>query len=41
MNLTDDELIKELLDRAMKSDLFCVHVINACKEFIKKLDEES
>lgn len=41
MKLTDDELIKELLDRAMKSDLFCVRVIKACQEFIEKLDEEN
>ena len=39
--MTDDELIKELLDRAMKSDLFCIRVIKTCKEFIKKLDEEN
>ena len=39
--MTDDELINELLDRAMKSDLFCIRVIKTCKEFIKKLDEEN
>lgn len=39
--MTDDELIKELLNRAMKSELFCLRVINACQEFIKKLDEEN
>ena len=38
--MTDDELITELLDRAMKSDLFCLRVIKACNEFMKKLDEE-
>ena len=38
--MTDDELIIELLDRAMKSDLFCLRVIKACSDFIKKLDEE-
>lgn len=39
--MTDDELIKEVLDRAMKSDLFCLRVIKACHEFTKKLNEES
>ena len=38
--MTDDELIIELLDRAMKSDLFCLRVIKACNEFMNKLDEE-
>ena len=38
--LTDNELITELLDRAMKSDLFCLRVIKACNDFIKKLNEE-
>lgn len=38
--MTDDELITELLDRAMKSDLFCLRVIKACNDFIKKLNEE-
>lgn len=38
--MTDDELITELLDRAMKSDLFCLRVIKACQEFTKKLNEE-
>lgn len=39
--MTDDELIKEVLDRAMKSDLFCLRVIKACHDFTKKLNEES
>ena len=39
--MTDDELINEVLDRAMKSDLFCLRVIKACNEFTKKLNEES
>ena len=38
--MTDDELITEVLDRAMKSDLFCLRVIKACREFINKLNEE-
>lgn len=38
--LTDDELIKLIFDRALKSDLFCVRMISACREFIKKLNEE-
>lgn len=38
--MTDDELIAEVLDRAMKSDLFCLRVIKACHEFVKKLNEE-
>ena len=38
--MTDDELITEVLDRAMKSDLFCLRVIKACNDFIKKLNEE-
>ena len=38
--MTDDELITEVLDRAMKSDLVCLRVIKACHEFMKKLDEE-
>lgn len=40
MKLTDDELIIEVLDRAMKSDLFCARMIIACKDFIRQLDEE-
>ena len=39
--MTNDELIKEVLDRAMKSDLFCLRVIKACHDFTKKLNEES
>ena len=39
--MTDDELINEVLDRAMKSDLFCLRVIKACNDFTKKLNEES
>lgn len=38
--MTDDELITEVLDRAMKSDLFCLRVIKACHEFINRLNEE-
>ena len=41
MNLTDDELIIEVLDRAMKSELFCIRMINTCKDFIRQLDEEN
>ena len=38
--MTDEELIKELFDRALKSEVFCVRVINMCKDFIGYLDEE-
>lgn len=38
--MTNDELIKEVLDRAEKSELFCLQFIKACQELIKKLDEE-
>ena len=38
--MTDDELITEVLERAMKSDLFCLRVTKACHEFINKLNEE-
>ena len=41
MNLTDDELIMEVLDRAMKSDLFRVRMVSACKDFIRNLEEEN
>lgn len=37
--MNDDQLINEVLDRAMKSDLFCIRMITACKDFIKKLEE--
>lgn len=38
--LSDDELIKLLFDRAMKSEVFCVRMIKACREFIKQLENE-
>lgn len=37
--MTDDELIEELFNRALKSEVFCVRVINACSNFIKDLDK--
>lgn len=37
--MTDDELIEEFFNRALKSEVFCVRVINACKKFIKDSDE--
>lgn len=39
--LTDDELIKEVLDRAYKSDIFCLRMFKACQEFLKQLEEDS
>lgn len=36
MNLTDDELIKELFKRAMESDLFCIRLMKACFEFLDR-----
>lgn len=38
--MTDDELIEELFNRMMNSDVFCKRVYNACMDFIKVLDEE-
>lgn len=38
--MTDEELIKELFDRALKSEVFCARVINMCKDFINYLNEE-
>lgn len=38
--MTDDELINLVLERALKSDLFCVRMIRACQEFIKQLENE-
>lgn len=38
--MTDDELITELLNRIKKSYLFCLRVLKACDDFLKKLDEE-
>lgn len=38
--MTDDELIEELFNRMLSSDIFCKRVYNACKNFVDLLDEE-
>lgn len=40
IDCTDEELITELFERALKSDLFCMSVIIQCKEFIKYLEKD-
>jgi len=39
--MTDDELIEELFNRMINSDIFCRRVYNACINFVKILDEEN
>lgn len=38
--MTDDELLEELFNRMMNSDVFCRRLINACMNFSNILDEE-
>lgn len=38
--MTDDELIEELFNRMMNSDVFCKRAYNTCMNFIQVLDEE-
>lgn len=39
--MTDDELIEEVFNRMMNSDIFSMRVYNACMNLLKILDEES
>ena len=40
IDCTDEELITEVFERALKSDIFCLNLMIQCKEFIKYLEKD-
>lgn len=41
IDCTDEELIEEVFNRALKSDIFCMNMIIQCKDFIKYLEKDN